>query len=80
MCDRTRTVFPLSIFYTLEAHCNIQNTQMCQSMTQQFIKLLCYRLTHLCILYMSKHFGMANTVTCLFEQFNPLAPEFSFKF
>jgi hypothetical protein len=24
-------------------------------------KLLCYRLTHLCILYMSKHFGMTNT-------------------
>ena len=23
--------------------------------------MLCYRLTHLCILYMSKHFGMANT-------------------
>jgi len=22
---------------------------------------LCYRLTHLYILYMSKHFGMANT-------------------
>ena len=74
-----------------------QNTQMCQSITQQFIsytlnsiqtwrhvstfngsssgpqrkqiqdyiyvlhKLLCYRLTHLFILYMSKHFGMANT-------------------
>ena len=23
--------------------------------------MLCYRLTHLCIQYMSKHFGMANT-------------------
>ena len=23
--------------------------------------MLCYRLTHSCILYMSKHFGMANT-------------------
>ena len=46
---------------------------MCQSITQQLIsynfkivyciwsKLLCYRLTHLCILYMSKHFGLANT-------------------
>jgi hypothetical protein len=27
--------------------------------------LLCYRLTHLCILYMSKHFGMANTKNIL---------------
>jgi hypothetical protein len=25
------------------------------------IELLCYRLTHLCILHMLKHFGMANT-------------------